>query len=608
MIDFDSIRQVGRRFGTVGGFFLLLLCYHLIFSRFFPNSQGKLGHDYSGLLPGLLDGYFWFKNNSLFDVPWFTPSFCGGQPYFADVQSNYYSIVQFLTVFFNPLVSVYLSVLLFASLGFWGMYFLSQQIFKTSQEAAFLAGSLFMFNGYYAHRMLVGHFGVQGFMLVPLVAFLLLYVDPVGGRTSRFLAILNTVVVGFLVGYWLQSGLTSLIIPVSLAVLGIACLYFCSSADWPAFLYRSVGAMLIALALCAAKLMVGFAFMTNFERSDYLLPGINGGFNAVKLLFAALFFSPATIEEIAIPKLSNMQWMLSRHEWEFGITFVPLLIILVGWIRGVWTQVRSPLTGLKKHTVQSLVALAMLVIILLLPLALNIYTPEWNAILKRIPLIRSSSTLFRWWLIYIPIVIVYAAISLEKMTFWGRYRIYTIAATITMMIALNLIQDRQYYDMQGYDGGIILQAYQQSTHDTVPPRIQEIGLTEISNDAIAFGISQLACYNPSFGYRLEKLPFKSLHPGSIFEQDQGYLNLKNPVCYVFPSENYCAPGDHFTVAQQAQAELFASYKPFPFEIPLRQKIANFTSLLAVGVGAIFLVISACYYLIQRGRLFKSTSR
>lgn len=578
-------------------FFLLLLCYHHIFSQFFPNSQGRLGHDYGGLLPGLLDGYFWFKNNSLLAVPWFTPSFCGGQPFFADVQSIYYSVVQLLTLFFDPLRSAYLSVLLFASLGFGGMFLLMRQVFRTSAESAFLAASLFMFNGYYAHRMLVGHFGVQGFMLVPLIAFLLLHVGAYGGKKSTLAAISNTVLAGFLVGYWLQSGLTSLIIPVSLAVLAIVCLYFCtSSREWQVFFCRAVGAMLIALALSAAKLVVGFAFMSNFERSDYLLPGIDGAFNTLRLLFTTLFFSPANIEEIAIPQLRNMQWLLSRHEWEFGITVIPLLIILVAWTRGLWIQAHSPLTGLKYPSAKSLAAFAVLAIILLLPLVLNIYTPEWNAILKRTPLIRSSSTLFRWWLIYIPIIIVYAAVSLEKITFLERYRAAAVVFGIIALLALNLAQDRTFYDSEGYDGVTILQAYQQSALDNLPPRIQEIGFTQESNDAIAFGISQLACYNPSFGYRLENLPFKSLHPGSIFEQDEGYLNLKNPACYVFPTENGCEPGDHFTVAQHSQAELFASYKPFPFVMPLRQKIANGISLLTAVMGTIFLASTASYSL------------
>jgi putative flippase GtrA len=580
MVKFDSTRQMPQSVVVACAFALLLLCYHLVFHGYFPNFQGKLGEDYSALLPALLDGYFWFKTNSLFDVPWFTPSFCGGQPYFADVQSVYYSIPQLLTVFFNPLTSAYLSIILFAGIGFWGMYFLLRQIFNIGEKSAFLAASLFMFNGFYAHRMLIGHFGFQGFMLVPFIAFLLLSVAPVNTEKSKFSSISKTVLAGLLVAYWLQSGLTSLIIPASLAVLIIACLHLINGGQWQVFLYRGLGAILVALALSASKLVAGFAFMASFERSHYLLPGFKGLFIELKLLFITLFFPTADIENTAFANLIHMQWALTHHEWEYGVTFIPLLIILLAWMVGLWKQLHSSLT-LTKPSAISWVAGGLLVMILILPIALNIYTPEWNAILKQTPLIKSSSTLFRWWLIYIPIVIVYAAICLEKLTFLGKYRTHTVVAGVVMIIVLNLIQDRMYYDMQGYDGNPILQAYQKTTLENTSPEIQAIGMNDQRNNALVSGVSQLGCYNPSFGYSLENLPIKTLHPGSVFEQTDGYLNLKNPACYVFPAENHCQPGDHFTLAQKAEAQLFAHYKPFSFAIPLKQKIANLITQLAL---------------------------
>ena len=40
--------------------------------------------------------------------------------------------------------------------------------------------------------------------------------------------------------------------------------------------------------------------------------------------------------------------------------------------------------------------------ILLMPIVLNTYSPDWNALLKQIPLIKSNSTLIRWFIIHIP--------------------------------------------------------------------------------------------------------------------------------------------------------------------------------------------------------------
>ena len=74
-------------------------------------------------------------------------------------------------------------------------------------------------------------------------------------------------------------------------------------------------------------------------------------------------------------------------------------------------------------------------------------------------------------------------------------------------------------------------------------------------------VLSLLCYEPLFGYALE-LPFRTLRPGSVFAVREG-CNLKNPVCYVYPLENACEPGEHFLVDQQEVAKAFSTYKPIP---------------------------------------------
>ena len=110
------------------------------------------------------------------------------------------------------------------------------------------------------------------------------------------------------------------------------------------------------------------------------------------------------------------------------------------------------------------------------------------------------------------------------------------------------------------------------------------------NDMMVTGLSQIACYNAIFGYRLEGLPLGDLHPGPALEATSGYLNIKNPSCYVFPKENNCQPGDHFKVEERADAEKFLQYKPFPFKKSFLQRTAdkiNLAFLLAVFFALIY---------------------
>jgi hypothetical protein len=604
MLNFNITRPILGRWLTPCAFLLLLLAYHLIFRRLFPDAKGQLGGDFALALPTLLNGYFWFKNNSIFDVPWFTPAFCGGQPYFADVQSIYYSVPQLFTLFADPLTSVYLSILLFASIGFWSMYVLLRQLFCLGANTAFLGATLFMFNSFYIQRMIAGHLGYQGFMLIPLLAFFLLRPASKGERLFNLSSMLNATWAGLCMAYWLHSALTTLIIPAALAVLALVCLYSPTPKEWRVYLVRSVVAGLIALALCASKLVAGFAFMSHFQRSDYLLPGVEGLVNVVSLIVAGLFYLPKNIEQIATSKLIHQQWILGPHEWDYGVTVIPLLIILI-------TSMAKCLPGNKPSNLpkQSPQPLILLITILMIPLVLNIYTPQWNAILKQIPLIKSSSSLVRWWLIYIPVVIVYTAIALERCVFLKNIKSQLIVISVWGILFLSACKYGSFYDLPNYRPEAIIASYQSVATGSAIPKIEKITAVRENygytlqasldpNDAMVSGGSPLECYNPSFGYRLETLPLKSVHVGGIYEQSQGELNIKNPACYVFPTENHCEPGAHFSVAEKPQAEAFAQYKPFSFAISQQQKIANWVTQLALLLVAGFLGFAAAYYLYQ----------
>ncbi len=602
MSPITLVRQLPPKLLAATAFCVVFFCYYLIAIDFFPNRNNTIGHDYSLTLPSFLDAYFWHRNNSFFTVPWFTPSFCGGIPAFADVGNAYYSIPLFLTFHFAPLTSVCLSIFLFAAAGFWGMHRLLREVFSVGALPAFLGGTLFLFNGFYLHRMIVGHLGYQVFMLLPWVALLLLR-SPTAETGGPLLGKLRQsacpVLAGVLTALLLQSSFASLMAPGALAVLAVACLHLAGHDAWRLFLVRSAIALAVALALSASKLVAGQAFLGNFPRSDYLLPGIDGIVNAVLILFTSLFIAPASIEQIAIPRMANMQWMLARHEWEFGMTFVPPVIIALYWANRYAHRARSaaPRPDAKPGRVA---AMGLLGLILILPLAINVYHPDWNALLKRLPVFKNSSALIRWWIIYIPVVIVYAALALEKINWTEQHKIRFAIAAITAVVLINANQDRARYHAEPYNPYVITNAYEQTQDGTFNPEIQRIGATvnlqgQVEtplnrNDLLAYGQSQLACYNPAFGYRLENFPVKGLRPGSIYQETDGRLNLKNPACYVFPQENHCQPGDHFLASQIEDAKAFARYKPFPFAFSAKQKIAN-----AVTVSALILVAALCAF-------------
>ena len=81
--------------------FLIIFTHQIIFQKFFSDN---LGHDYEQFVPNLIFGKIWFQNNFL-SIPWFSPSFCCGTPFYPDPQTAYYSIQQIFYVLFNPILA-----------------------------------------------------------------------------------------------------------------------------------------------------------------------------------------------------------------------------------------------------------------------------------------------------------------------------------------------------------------------------------------------------------------------------------------------------------------------------------------------------------------------
>lgn len=572
---------------TLAVFLLLLIAYHFIFGQFFPARNGMLGHDYSHILPNLLDGYFWFRSNGIFEPFWFTPGFCGGQPALGAPESAYYSVAQMMVFLVNPMTSVYITVLLFASLGFWGFYLLLRASFGLSRQAAALGGALFMFNGFFIHRMIIGHFTFHGVMLIPWIAYFLLRPD----RKCVITTLINGAIAGCMIGYGIYSGMVHLLLPCALAVIGIACVQVLVRGNSSGFLPRAMSAVLVAGGLSASKLTAALLFLHNFPRNDYSLPGITGILDVLYLLFNELFFSPADIADQAMPLLGGAQWFLERHEWEYGVTWVPLLFILVGTLVTL-NQIKT------NHLRQDSTKWAWLVLlgfILALPLVLNIYTAGWNAFLKQVPLIKSSSNLLRWFVAYIPLIILLTSVLLDKISPLNSYKSGMLIAALVALISINAAKDRNYYHNQGYWPGAIVHAWETAHASKEQVHIQNISAANYRkmncNDEIAFGKSQLACYNPMFGYQHERFPLKTLHSGLVMEETNGYLNIKNPACYTYPEQNECVPGDHFTVNQKDVAQTFVSYKPFPFNFARSQKLANWITLTTLVLLTVLIAIA-----------------
>lgn len=565
-----SASSMGARLLLLGG----IAAYLWIFLPLLPSAGTPGGHDYALHLPNMLAGDFWFRQNGPFAVPWFSPAHCAGVPYLADLNTAYYAFPQWASFLLGPTAAVRASFVLFALLGASGFYGLLRARFMASPWAAVAAALLFLFSGFFTYRMILGHLTFHPYALAPWLAWAVLAEG--GPARSRLERAWPALAGGVMFAYMFHAGMVHGIAPLALAVAVIVLLHGERHGHRLGPWLALAGAAALALALGAQRLSAAFAFLQNFPRNEYPLPGFGNPLDALRIALQALFWRPPAAA--AQPLLSNMDLPLEQHEWEYGLGPAAALLLLAALASVRWRARRWP----------SLVAIAL---VLALPLVLNWYQPAWHAFLKSQPLLGSSSNLVRWFALYIPIVALGAGLAIDRVLKADGQRALVAVGVALATIAWNWSADRSYYRAQGYDPAAIENAWRAVSAGTPVPsittlsvRVDKAGQLAVPidrNDDLARGYSQLLCYQPMFGYGLERLPFGALRPGpALADVGNGSLNVKNPACYLFPAANGCVPGEHFRVAQRAAAEDFLRYRPFPFERPLWQRAADAVTILA----------------------------
>ena len=561
--------------------------YLWIFLPYLPSSGARWGHDYALHLPNLLAGYFWFRQNGLLEVPWFSPAQCAGVPFLADLNVAYYSLPQWATFAVGPVGAIRLTFVLFAALGAAGSFVLLRGRFAASPWAAATAAVLFLCSGFFTYRMLVGHLTFHPITLTPWLAWVLL-----AAHKHAWQTMLSTCAAGLMFAYMFHAGMVHGIPPAAIAVAVILLLHgqLHGHRRGPWLLFAS--AVLLSLALGAERMAAALSLLEQFPRDEYALPGFPSLWAEFRVVLLSLFWRPPA--EHAQSLLANVSLPLERHEWEYGLGPAAALLLLAGAVR---VAKRARLAGSAwLVTVAIGVALA-------LPLALNWHHPAWHAFLKSQPLLGSSSNLVRWYVLYVPLVALSAGLALDLVVPAGPWRARAAALIVGMTLMWNWTADRSYYAAQTYEAGAVQQAWRAVNAGAPPPAVtalsvrvdkgNRLALPLERNDDMTRGYSQLLCYQPMFGYGLEHLRHGQLRPGpALAALPDGTLNLKNPACYVFPAANACAPGDHFRREQREEATRFLRYQTFAFQRPAWQTFADAVTLATLLLTFAALAVAA----------------
>jgi len=575
---------------------LAFATYLSIFLLLIPANGHAMGGDYALHMPNMIAGYYWFLKNGAFAIPWFNPGECGGIPFIADFNVGYYTFPQWASFILGPLAALRLTFAVFAAIGAIGFFVLMRGPFRVSQWAALSSAVLFLFSGFYPYRMAVGHITFHAFTLVPWLAWAGLAVQP-GAQPSLRASCLSAISVvggGLIIAYMIHSGMVHAI-PVG--ILAVAVMFLIHGQlwghRWQPWLILG-GSIVVGIAFSAQRLAAAVAFFSYFPRDIYPLAGFRSLFDTVQIAFRSVFWHTPT--ETARSALVNYPfWPFGRHEWEYGIGPVALLLLVPGAAASLWQAWRNggfaPRRLARAIPVGIAVAFA-----LVIPLLLNWYQPHWNAILKALPYFGSSSTLIRWFALYPLLVTLLSGLAFDRVIPQGMLGAVGAGVIVASTITWNLLTDRTYYRNQSYDGSPIEQAWRAARSPSQVPVVRDMIVGDRANplldrnNAIILGHSQVACYQPVFGYRLETMMFGPIRTGpALANVADDVLNVKNPACYLFPRENSCRAGDHFRTDQLEAAQHFLRYEPFAFQISSVQRIADFVTYCSVLLAGLLLV-------------------
>ena len=550
------------------GLALVLLLAGAVYLRDLPGPQGTLGHDYAYFLPRMLAGDYWFARNGAFRLPWYSPAFGAGLPFYAHPASSYVSLPQALSFVVNPILALQLTLLATVALAFVGMWLLLRRVFMLSESSALLGSTLFALNGFQAARMLIGHLSLHSSALAPLIAYLLLRPLP-EKRGPRIL--LDALLAGLAITYLFQSGNIYGLPPVLLACIAIACLAALAGRETRGFALRLALAALVALVLCAEKLQGSFEYLASFPREGYPLPGAHNPFVLARILFCSLFLAPPT--QLGNRGFEGLAFPLGRHEWEYGLSLVPLFVIAIAALR-----------GFRKPRVRPL---ALLVLVLALPFVLNLHGETWTAFLKSVPIVKSSSSFVRWFFTYVPFVAVLAALACERLR-PARFPAGPALLASALATFLLLSADRSLYAREGYDPRDLVEAWQTRSEPppihavVVPPVIDgQMHLGPQRDDGLTRGESQLYTYEPLFGYRLEWFPRGSVHAGEALSTTTGGFNFHDPRAFL----NGHGPGTPFAPIDRSVLDRFLRYEPLDDSPTSFTPVLIALALLAAGVLA-----------------------
>jgi len=589
-------------------FFMVILVANIIFLGFFffrylIGTAPWVGHDYRFFIPTLIDNYLFVKVNGL-AVHWYTPSFAGGLPVYANPQDIQFSLPQLLTYFVNPWQALRLSVAFYVVVGFLAIvYFLNRQM-EFNLPASILGAIFFSASGFYLEHMAVGDVTFQTFPMIGFIMILLFNRKLTPWLGGLLLSLITTLLI-----YSGSFIIITLFILTILLSLPIIYIIKPELFNWRHILFTTLWGVALSFLICGSKLYAVYSLMKFTPRlasDNYTVDAFSGLKGLFYQLLGAMTIIPihswlerSTVWLVA-PQFSHL---LSRFigsiygMWEMDISLSPsLLIILVGGLfYSIFRRVKTKLL-FNIINKKQLIAEISLVFLVWFVVEFSIAKGLMYPVLHNLPILKSLRANVRFPSSFIfPLAITGAAIFHQ----WTknnksqiRVAAFFIFFNILALVSLDIYNQIPSIDLQKrlFDIRQVESFFAEMRKageffpvKTVIPKGN--GWKVFQNNATNLDDP----FDPLFK-GLKHYFVGALHAGSVSDINNGYYNMINPTGYVYPSVNGTKPYERIRVSDEANFQNFINRRQTNWKFPIMQKILNWLTVLMLITAFLTIIL------------------
>lgn len=528
---------------------------------------GRMGHDYYHYFTRLTIGSAHFWQNG-FAVPHYTPSLCGGMPFFADPQSMYYSAPQMLAFFLDPLIATLLTVFLFSALGYWGFYRLARDVFRSSALVSHGAAVLFILNGFTFSHLLVGHVTHHPFLLFPWL-FRALFLGTSGDRRSL---LKHSLVFSFVIIYTFYSGGLHVLVVFFWGLLLLfpyVCWLSWRDGHLRNLIAFAVVSAVTVLATCSGKFVASVLLSKSFVTQEI----DSSGLNPLSLVLRYFWFNPDT----APMAVRFGQWYYGP--WEF-VGFVSKILIPV-----------VPLL-LVRALVSSERAYFWLALVYIFLIDLFLVIASGGPLNQSLPFLRHYHNPIKILGAGTPLLIVGGVVCFNwlKSLRWFP-KMSPVGALLSFWILCLTFFFEYHRSSEFFLNNVLVYGfiYSPAPYHALRERGRIVPVTQVTTDygkdvrGIFTGCTSIKCYEPMFGYRRENLKTQ-LIAGATSLVQHGSFNLSHPGCLLYPDFFKCKRWDRVRADDIENFHLFINGKTPKWGVPLWQQLLLIVNATVLGLA------------------------